>query len=487
MKFIFPRKYLFVPILLGMGACTNFLDVNQTPNNPLVVPPSVLLPAAQAASAFANANELNRFSSVIVQQLAGASNGPATFDVYQTNGGDFGNQWRFEIYDAALVNYQQIIRLADVSNSKAYTGIAKIMKAYTFALATDVWGDIPYSQALQGEANLQPRLDKQEDIYKGNTTLGIQSLFDLVREGVKDLDAVSSTKPTTDDLIYGGDVAKWKRAGNTLLLKLAMQISVKEPKLAASVINEVLTGNLYINNNSLDLNQPFGAAVGSQSPVYTWTYVSLFKDDLIMSTRYLNLLKSLNDPRLPIFFTKPAADYVTIDNGFRGTLPLPTSTWSRYNTYVTGANGLGPVRMITNFQRAFILAEAALRLGTPGDPQVLYTEGITASMTLAGLTPAQITAYLTANPTVATLAGTTEQKIAQVITQKYIAFTGNNLEIWNDLRRTGYPTLQPAQNAAGIDGTRPVRAVYINEELQRNSNFPNPAPQSNIPVWWATK
>lgn len=492
MKFILPKKYLFVPILLGMGACSKFVDVNQTPNNPLSVPPSVLLPAAEAGSAFANANELNRFASVIVQQLAGAGNGPATYDVYQTNGGDFGNQWRFEIYDGALVNYQKIIQIADATNSKAYTGIAKIMKAYTFALATDVWGDIPYSQALQGEANLQPRLDKQEDIYKGNTAQGIQSLFDLVREGIADLNVATAptyvaSKPTTDDLIYGGDLTKWKRAGNTLLLKMAMQISNKEPQLATSVIKEVLTGNLYINANILDLNQPFGGAVGSQSPIYTWTYVSLFKDDLILSTRYLNLLKSLNDPRLPIFFTKPAADYVTIDNGFRGILPLPTSTWSRYNTYVTGANGTGPVRMVTNFQRAFILAEAALRLGTPGDPQALYTEGIMASMTLAGLTPAQITAYLTANPTVATLTGTTEQKIAQIITQKYIAFTGNSLEIWNDLRRTGYPTLQPTQNAAGIDGTRPVRAVYINEELQRNPNFLNPAPQSNVPVWWATK
>lgn len=495
MKFILPRKYLVIPILLGMGACTEFLDVNQTPNNPLSVPPAVLLPSAEAASAFANANELNRFSSVIVQQLAGAANGPQTYDVYQTNGGDFGNQWRFEIYDAALVNYQQIIRIADVTNSKAYTGIAKIMKAYTFALATDVWGDIPYSQALQGEANLQPRLDKQEDIYKGNATLGIQSLFDLVREGIADLNIATPVapatytglRPTTDDLIYGGDLTKWKRAGNTLLLKLAMQISVKEPQLATSVINGVLTGNQYINANSLDLNQPFGAAVGSQSPIHTWTNVSLFRDDLILSTRYLTLLRSLNDPRLPIFFTRPAADYVSIDNGFRGILPTPSSTWSRYNAYVTGANGVGPVRMITNFQRAFILAEAALRLGTPGDPQVLYTEGITASMTLAGLTPAQITAYLTANPTVATLTGSNEQKIAQIITQKYIAFTGNNLEIWNDLRRTGYPALQPAQNAAGIDGTRPVRAVYINEEIQRNPAFPRIAPQSNIPVWWATR
>lgn len=484
MKFIDHKSYLLIPLFLGLGACSKFLDVNVTPNNPTSVTPAVLLPAAQAGTAFANANELNRFASTLVQQLAGAANNPQNYDIFQTNGADMENQWRFELYGGGLVNYQKLIELADANNAKAYSGIAKIMKAYTFSIATDFWGDVPYSQALQGETFTAPRLDKQEDIYKGNATLGIQSLFDLVREGIKDLDATSTVRPGADDLIYGGDLAKWKRAGNTLLLKFAMTISRKEPALATSVINEVLTGNNYINANSGDMNFTFGASVGSQDPRYTYTVVSTFKDDIILSTRYLNLLNSLNDPRLPIFFTKPAANYITIDNGFRGTLPAPVTNWSRYNKYVTGNSGEGPVRLATNFQRAFILAEAALRLGTPGDPQALYKEGITASMTLAGLTADQIAAYFTANPTVATLTGTTEEKIAQVITQKYIAFTGNGLEAWNDYRRTGYPVLQPSQNAAGIDGTRPVRAVYINNEIQRNPNFPNPAPQSNVRVWW---
>lgn len=484
MKFIIPKSYLLIPLFLGMGACSKYLDVNVTPNNPTAVTPAVLLPGAQAGTAFANSNELNRFASVVVQQLTGAGNNPAAYDIYQTNGADFGNQWSFELYAGALVNYQKLIELGDATNSKAYSGIAKIMKAYTFSIATDVWGDVPYSQALQGEALTTPRLDKQEDIYKGNSAQSIQSLFDLVREGIKDLDAASLTKPASDDIMYAGDLAKWKRAGNTILLKFAMTISRKEPALATSVINEVLTGNNYITTNAGDLNVTFGASVNSQAPVFVYTNLSTFKDDLIMSTRYLNLLTALNDPRLPIFFTKPGANYVTLDNGFRGTLPTPVANWSRYNKYVTGNNGEGPVRLITNFQRAFILAEAALRLGTPGDPQALYTEGIRASMSLAGLTTDQINAYLTANPTVATLTGTTEEKIAQVITQKYIAFTGNGLEAWNDYRRTGYPVLQQSQNAAGIDGTRPVRAVYINNEIQRNPNFPNPAPQSNIRVWW---
>jgi hypothetical protein len=228
----------------------------------------------------------------------------------------------------------------------------------------------------------------------------------------------------------------------------------------------------------------FGASVGSRDPRFEYTNISLFKDDLILSTRYLNLLQANNDPRLPIFFTKPAANYVTWDNGQSGARPTPVSNWSRYNAYVTGANGEGPVRLLTNFQRAFILAESALTLGTAGDPQALYTEGIRASMTLAGLTTAQIDAYLAANPKVATLTGTNEQKLEQIITQKYIAFTGNGLELWNDYRRTGYPKLLESQNAAGVDATRPVRAVYITQEIERNPNFPNPAPQSNVKVWW---
>lgn len=478
------KSYFLVPLLIGLAGCSHFLDVNITPNNPTAVTPAVLLPTVEAGTAFANANELNRFASVLVQQLSGAANTPAATDIYNTTGADFGNQWRFELYGGALINAQKMIELGDASSGKMYSGIGKIMKAYAFSVATDVWGDVPYSQALQGEAYPQPRLDKQEDIYKGNATLGIQSLFDLVRDGLKDLDATSPLKPGNDDLAYKGDVNKWKQAGNTLLLKLANTISYKEPELAKSVINEVLTRNTFIKTNADDLNISFGASVGSRDPRYEYTNVSSFKDDIILSTRYLNLLQSLNDPRLPVLFTKPAANYVTIDNGFRGTLPQPTTTWSRYNAYVVGANGEGPVRLLTNFQRAFILAESALRLGTPGDPQALYTEGIRASMTLAGFTAAQIDAYLAANPKVATLSGTTEEKTAQIITQKYIAFTGNGIELWNDYRRTGYPVLQNSQNAAGINGTRPVRAVYVTQEQERNPNFPKPGPQTNVLVWW---
>jgi hypothetical protein len=484
----FLRYILFAPLLAGVG-CNDFLDVNRTPNNPTAVTPSVLLPAAEAGSAFANANELNRFTAVLMNYLAGAAGGPADYDVYDTDGADFGNQWRFEIYGGGLVSYQKMITAADQINAKAYTGIGKIMKAYTFSIATDVWGDVPYSQALQGDAATaitQPRIDSQEDIYKGNEALGIQSLFDLVREGLADLEATSSTKPTTDDIIYNGVMDNWKRAGNTMLLKFALQISRREPQLAAAVMNEVIARGSFIATNAQNLSVKFGAVVGSQSPIHTYTNVSLFKDDLIVSSRYVNRLQALNDPRLPLFVTKPGTDYVTIDNGFRGTLPRPPANWSRWNTAITGVEGVGPVRLITNAQRAFIFAEAKLNLpgvNLPGTVQQYYQEGIRASMAEAGVDADAIDAYFAENPTVVTLEGLSpQQQLEKIIEQKYIALTGNGLEAWNDWRRTGYPILPESQNARGVGGTRPVRAQYINEEIARNPNFE--VRQVNERVWW---
>ncbi len=487
------KHILFLALSFTTLSCGDFLDVNDNPNNPLEVSPAASLPAGLAGSAFANANELNRFSSVIMNYLSGAGGSPAAYDIYNTNGADFGNQWRFEIYGGALVTYKRMIEAAETANAEAYSGIGKIMTAYTFSIATDVWGDVPYSQALLGLESTQPRIDKQEDIYKGNPQLGIQSLFDLVREGLAELDSQSTSMPATDDIVYSGNLENWKRAGNTLLLKLALQISKKEPILADTIISQVLARNLYITNNNQNLAVKFGASVGSQSPIHTYTNVSLFRDDLIASTRYINLLKTLNDPRLRQFITFPVdkigdADTVrSIENGFAGTRPQPPANWSRWNTAITGSNGIGPVRLITNAQRAFILAEAALTLGITlpngQTTESLFQEGIRASMIEAGILADDITSYFTNNAAVVTLSGTQEEQLEKIITQKYIALTGNGLEAWNDWRRTGYPKLNPNLNAVGIDGTRPVRAQYIDQEVSRNPAF-TPVKLPNERVWW---
>jgi hypothetical protein len=480
----FIKKYLLLlPFALLIG-CDGFLAVNETPNNPLAVPPSVLLPSALAGSAFANGNDLNRFASTVMDYTYGAAGGPAAWDAYITDGTNFGNQWRFEIYGGALTTYERLIEAAEKTGSKSYVGISKIMKAYVFGIATDTWGDVPYSQALQGEKFANPRLDSQEDIYKGNATLGIKSIFDLIREGIADLDATSPINPTTEDLVYGGNLTNWKRAGYSLMLKFAMQMSDREPTLATSIINEVMAANLFISTNAQNLAVRFGGSTGSQSPIFTWTYVSLFQNDMMGSTGYLNLLQGLNDPRLPLIYTQPTTPgvYLTYPNGFIGTLGAVASR-SKWGTAITGVNGVGPIRLVTAAMVNFILAEAKLRL--PGvnivpTAQSLFQAGITAHMQDMGVAAAAQTTYITA---VGTLTGTPTQQLQQIITQKYIANTGNGLEGWNDYRRTGFPNFPEHLNAVGIDGKRPTRCVYINEEVQRNPNF-TPIVQSNVKVWW---
>ncbi|MBC7687970.1 MAG: SusD/RagB family nutrient-binding outer membrane lipoprotein [Aquabacterium sp.] len=474
---------IFASLIL-MACNKDFLNVNNTPNNPLQVPPSVILPNTTIGMAFANANDLNRATSVLVQHIAGVANQSASYDVYALDG-SFDNQWNSEIYGNTLNNLQILIDQYG-STSPAYAGFAKLEMAYVFSMAADVWGDIPYSQAAKGLKFETPRFDKVEDIYQGNTALDIASLFDLVKDGMADLDKPSLLRPSADDKVYGGDISKWKRFGNSLLLKFAIQISNKNPTLAKSTIQNVLTGNNFINSSALDFEVPFGSAVGNRNPIFDFNN-NLRTGDQMLSSRLLTLTRILNDTvRLSKFFTKPTGNFIAFNNG--STSPAPAlATRSKYNTYLTGAvGGEAPIRLLTFFQVNFILAEAILNLGITGDANTYYQAGITASMQKVGMTPVEITSYFTTNPSVVTLTGTNAEKLNQIITQKYISWIGNGIEAYNDYRRTGYPFLVFPLNAVGDNpNVVPTRLPYTPAELARNPNAPKPRPKTDVKLWWA--
>lgn len=478
---------LFAGMLLG--SCKKYLDVNTSPNAPTVVPPSVLLPTTEIGIAFANGNDLDRATSAIMQQIAGVANQTLGYDVYNFSGA-FDNQWNGELYGGSINNCVALINM-DSATSPAYSGIAKLEMAYAFSMLTDVWGDVPYSQAGQGNKYLYPRFDKVQDIYQGNSSLGIQSLFDLVNSGLADLAKPSALKPGKDDIIYGGDLTKWARMGNTLLLKFAIMLTNVNPTMAKSVISGVISGNNFINSNALDFEVPFGTSSSNQNPIYNFNYVNRSGDQML-SSRFLALEQSLNDTlRLARFFTKPNGVFVGFNNGSNA--PAPTqATRSQYGTYLIApagnptALGAAPIRLLTNFQVNFILAEAALILGTPGDPNQLYQAGITTSMQKVGMAASDITAYFAANPTVVTLGGTQQQMLQQIITQKYIAWCGNGIEVFDDYRRTGYPVLALPLNPGGDDpSVIPTRLPYTNGELSTNPNAPNPRPLVDVKLWWA--
>ena len=480
---------------LAAAGCSpnSFLDVNASPNNPTVVQPAVQLPTITVGTAFVVGNTLGRDGDLFMQHYAGIANQPFTEDKYAISG-NYDNEWRGDLYGNNLNGAQTLIN-NNVANP-AYTGIAKLLKAYNFALITDMWGDVPYSQALQGLANIHPAFDRQQDIYEGAT--GIQSLFDLVREGLADLDKTGGLAPSTDDFVYKGDLSKWRKVGNMLLLKFACTISRKDPALATSVINEVLkkgaNGSAAIAANADDFSVPFGTAVGNTNPYYSYN-VTNRPNDQMASTRFLDSLTAYNDPRLPKFFTTtpanaasthttPYGKFTGFENGSSVTAPVRANR-SVYNTYVTGTSGEAPMRLLTNFQRCFILAEMAVRLKTAGDANALYQEGITRSMELAGLSAADIATYFAANPTIVTLSGTDTHKLNQILFQKWIAWVGNGYEAWNDYRRTGSPHLRPALNVSFTPNI-PQRLLYPPSEIAANGDV---LPKTNVnidnPVWWA--
>ncbi|HYK57033.1 MAG TPA: SusD/RagB family nutrient-binding outer membrane lipoprotein, partial [Flavisolibacter sp.] len=127
----------------------------------------------------------------------------------------------------------------------------------------------------------------------------------------------------------------------------------------------------------------------------------------------------------------------------------------------------------------------ALRFGVTGDPNIYFQNGIRASMKSAGLSDADINAYFTANPTIVNLTGTTDEKLQQIIIQKYVASVGNAYEAYNDYRRTGYPVLTPPIITAGDDpNVFPQRFPYTTGEGAVNPNQPNPRPRTGEKVWW---
>jgi hypothetical protein len=484
----------------AVASCSpaTFLDVNVSPNNPTAVQPSVQLPTIAVGTAFVVGNTLGRDGDLFMQHYAGIANQPFTEDKYAISG-NYDNEWRNDLYGNNLTGAQTLI--TNNAANPAYTGIAKLLKAYNFALVTDMWGDVPYSQALQGLANIHPAFDKQQDIYEGAT--GIQSLFDLVREGLADLDKTGGLAPAGDDFVYKGDLTKWRRMGNMLLLKFACTVSRKDPALATKVINEVLAkgagGSAAIATNADDFSVPFGTALGNTNPYYSYN-VTNRPNDQMASTRFLDSLTAFNDPRLPKYFTTTpsnnspthttvAGKFTGFENGSSATAPSRTAAVNNrsvYNTYVTGTAGEAPMRLLTNFQRCFILAEMAIRLKTAGDANLLYQEGIRRSMELTGLSTTEIDAYFASNPAIVTLRGDDNHKYDQIIRQKWVAWVGNGYEAWNDYRRTGYPKLQPALNVSFTPNI-PQRLLYPPSEVAANGDA---IPKTNVtidkPVWWAS-
>lgn len=372
-----------------------------------------------------------------------------------------------------------IINQAESENTTAYAGIARILKTYILSETTDLMGDIPYFATFQGTEMLNPPFDPQEQIYN--------DLFEQLNTAINELNGANPDIEVNGDLIYDGDLQSWIRAANTLKMKLYLQIRLRDPQRAANEINNLINEGEYIQSNDQDFQFNFATAVGNQHPLYDFAYNNR-PGDIAISQFFIDQLRAVNDPRIGDFLNNQGqADYLGFPNNGAIT-PPGVGVRARPGRYIVGNGGEGAQQMLTHFQTQFILAEAALTLGTTGDPRTYFENAMRASMEDVGIPTAEADTYI-ANRLAAYDAATNDQEhLAVIMRDKWAAQFLMSVEAYTDFRRTGYPALTPVPDQSTINpgapnGQIPVRLPYSSRETQVNDAAP-PQPQLNVPVWW---
>lgn len=488
-----------------LQSCKKFYDVNESPNNITVAPIDQLLPSITVGIGYIGSSDLYRYSGLIMQQFTGnTTNLSETFKLYERyniNNSDVNNQWT-STYSGILADIEKLIPLAQQGGSPHYAGVAKLLKAYTFQITVDAWGDIPYSESGKFLDNSTPKFDKAENIYL--------DLIRLIDEGIADVSSPTSVlSPTKNTTIFQGDnwntvKQQWIRFGNTLKLRIYLHYTAKDPAFASSKINALIgSGAQFMTSNTDNFIMKFSTEAGRRTP-----NVSIeggqFRNAFFPNKTIVDMMNGKADPRRSSYFVPfPYNSSPATYKGGNAT-EAATVAYSRLNTFLKGAatlntvvvnsdgtvtdnsitwSGDGPSRLLTFAEYNFIRAEAALNLGGAGDAQTFFQAGIKASMEDAGVEPNSITTYINAN---GTLSGTSAQKLEQIINEKYIANFGVVMEPWSDWRRTGYPNITPLPISVAVYDKIPRTLVY--PQLERNSNPNVPARADMLGrVFWDTR
>jgi len=482
--------------VFAMGSCSkDYFDVNDSQNNPISSTPELTLPVAQKASAdlfsggYASYNTLGN-----IWAYTWSSAGDYIFfvDEMQYNVTSSFRTGSFErAYNRPLANYDYIETFAsegDVSFSN-YEAIAKIMKAFHFQYLVDLYGSVPYTEALKGSENITPAYDDGEFIYNAIYD-ELNNALDLITLGQTNED-VLPVGP--EDIMLGGDMLLWAKFANTLKLKILLRQTETGNSFTDKYaeIDSNQYGLLGVNEDVF-VNPGYAMDTDKQNPLFNafgvdaaGTVTNNFK--ATTPTPYvLNKLDSYNDPRFDNLYA-PAPD----GSGFVGNEQNNQNAQAPKTDAVAkiGPGILkGPAQNAIIMQSAealFLRAEAAQRMFISGDAKTLYESAIAESFEQLGeLSDASI--YYNQNINNVGWNASTN-KIEAIITQKYIALDGTNgIEIWIEHKRTGFPADLPVAPDA-LQNTIPVRLLYPSSEVGTNpDNVPSQTTGDafNSPVFW---
>jgi hypothetical protein len=454
--------YLLLPVLLLSGSgCENFIDVNKDPNNPLDVQESLILPAAELT---VSRNLMSGYTSILVQhymQNMAANQPNPQLGTYRLLPDEITGDWS-SVYVTGLNNLRILNEKAEKNGKSNYAAIAKILTAFTVGTATDLWGDIPYSEAFQGSANFTPTYDSQEDIYTA-----IQGLLD---NAIANIAEQSIITPGGDDYFYGGDMTKWEKLAYTLKARYYMHLTGAPGRSAsaqADLALAALANGMSAAEDELKFAYP-GAAGQENGWFRNFDVVST----AILASTFVEALKDRNDPRLPKM-VKPAEATGLYTGREIGTAVGDLTTYSYPTDFYMG---IGAYNYIVNYSEAlFLKAEATLIKSGFAAAEPVYKEAITAHMKQVGVTDADIAIYLAAQ---GTLIGD-EDALQKIMEEKSTA-NFLNVESFTDWRRTGYPALTKVPGALS---DIPRRLIYPQNEITSNPQAQQSAKLTDR-VWW---
>ncbi len=489
-----------ITLTLGLSSCEkNFLDINQNPNTPTTTTPELVLPAALSNTGSNVNNSLNILGNLLTGNWAQSPDflfyQPQ--ETYQLTPNTYDAVWT-SLYAGGLNDYKYVEQQSIASGKRNALAISKIMQAYNFQLLADTWGDVPFTDALQGTGGTSPKYDKAEAVYDGILT--------LLDAGIASINTTAGAdNPTaSSDVVFGNtsvstSMGRWLRFANTLKLRVLLRQS-----LIASRSSQVSAGfaslagktflaageNAGVNpgyiNQATKFNPLYGqigfSVTGAESSNYQATRANKFAVDFLLGAA---------DPRVGLIY-RPAVTPIPSTQIYTGVYPgttaTPTSKKDNYSAVGAGVlpssanSGFAkPAYLLTASEGFFLQAEAIAKGFLPGGAaaaQTAYQTGIEESFKLLGSTAAAASTYYSSstsplvNWTVATTAG---RQFEAIITQKWIANNGfNGNEAWAEYRRTGFPLNIPVglNNVSG--GKLPLRLPYPQNELASNS--------ANVPV-----
>jgi hypothetical protein len=476
--------------LLASG-CDNsgLTGINKNPNAPGSVTPQFLFPTAVTdvvGRARGGSFDLT-LTSLWAQHIA--MDRFTDEDTYSIRPDNINGYWS-GFYAGGLQDLATILTQTSKADSANIVAPALVMKSWTFGIMTDVWGDIPYSEANKSDPSAPPKYDAQKDIYAG-------ILADL--KTASDISAPGGATYGTADLIYNGDATKWKKFANSLRLRYALRLSKVDPTTAQAQVAAAIAAGVFTSNADNALLKWPGDGTNN-NPIYN-NFVT--RDDQHMSQTLVNILKSLYisigptgadtvfDPRLavyadPIISSPSKPLYVGAPNGLQddAAIAIGINNTSRVGIAYRGKST--PSILMAYSEVLLDEAEAAARGWGPGDAATLYNAGIQASMQYNGI-PDNVTAAYVASPRVAYSPATGLQQIAL---QRWIALFSEGTEAYSSWRRTGVPNLQPGPAAITSPQVVPRRLTYpvseqsFNDAALQAASTAQGGATLNGRIWW---